>query len=69
MPIEPTKKIAVSLPARLIARIDRAIVDARERNKVVFTRSAVIRALIDLAMTRDEHRTSRRRSARRRDGR
>ena len=66
MPVNRHMKIQVSMPLRLVVLIDRAAVDMRMRHGVAISRSAIIRAFIDLGQTADERRSSRRGNRRRR---
>lgn len=47
-----TQKLNLPLPRRLLAALDRSIVDMRLRSGAVVSRSQVIRALIDLDETK-----------------
>lgn len=53
-------KITVSMLQRHVAEIDRWRVNMRLREGAIISRSAVIRALIDLAMQKDQREARRR---------
>jgi len=55
-------KVTIIMFRRHVALLDRLAVDVRMRHHVVFSRSAIIRALIDLAMTKDTEAAKTRRS-------
>jgi hypothetical protein len=48
-PFRRRVKVQVELPMRLVAAMDHIAIDVRLRHGAVFSRSAIIRALVDLA--------------------
>ena len=55
-------KITLIMFRRHVALLDRLAVDVRVRHHVVLSRSAIIRALVDLAITKGEAKANPRRS-------
>lgn len=60
-PFRRRVKVQVELPMRLVAALDRFAVGVRLEHGAVFSRSAIIRALVDLAEVKTTRERRRRR--------